>query len=96
MKTELELKDIKIGRLQKRIRKLIQQRDFFKNEKEYFESIVDRIPYSRRSYEERLATDAQIKHYREIKITYNLLLRENERMEKEITKLKEAMNNEHS
>lgn len=47
----MDPKDIKIGRLEKKIRKLIQQRDHYKQKHEYYAKVISMQPYLERRWE---------------------------------------------
>jgi hypothetical protein len=47
----MDPKDIKIGRLEKKIRKLIQQRDHYKQKHEYYAKVISMQPHLERRWE---------------------------------------------
>lgn len=62
--TDKDAKDIRIGRLEKKIRKLIQQKDFHKERHEYYAKVISMQPYIERrwkNYEERIKEQERVK-----------------------------------
>ena len=64
MKIKYDPKDIRIGRLEKKIRKLTKQRDFYKERHEHYAHVISMQPYleSRwKNYEERKKEQERVK-----------------------------------
>ena len=57
--------DIRIGRLEKKIRKLQEQRDHYRKEMEFRDRILEYYPYATRSFEER---QERIKNMEELRM----------------------------
>ena len=79
-------------RLRKRIRKLIQQRDYWKTEYEKLKHILTLFPYTTapRSYEESQRRAEKLQRLAEYDKMVPLLIKKNEELSKEIEKLKEV------
>lgn len=84
------ISEIREQRLQKKIRRLIEQRDYWKNEYDKLSYILRLFPYRKapREFEEFERRKKELARQSELEVTQRLLVSENERLKAEIEKLK--------
>ena len=88
----IEKLQVRIGRLEKKIKKLKQQRDHFKEQHSYYAKVISMQPYLERrheSYTERVEREKQNKQnaktVEEQSKLISLLMKENEQLRNQLT-----------
>lgn len=84
--------EIREQRLEKKIRRLTQQRDYWKTEFEKLSYILRMFPYStaQKRYEELKNRELERNRATELEVTQKLLINENERLKKQVTALQKV------
>jgi hypothetical protein len=84
--------EIRAQRLEKKIQKLTQQRDYWKSEYEKLSYILRMFPYStaEERHEERRIRGIERNRAKELEVTQKLLLAENESLKKQIEALQKV------